>query len=104
MTAMNPAKTGELVILYATGLGALKTAVSTGELPNGADATAAPVTVTIDGVAVNPDFAGLSGCCVGENQVNVRIPASTRSGDNIPILLTVEGKSSNTVVTSIRGQ
>ena len=104
VTAMNPAKTGELVILYATGLGALKTAVSTGELPNGADATAAPVTVTIDGVAVNPDFAGLSGCCVGENQVNVRIPASTRSGDNIPILLTVEGKSSNTVVTSIRGQ
>jgi virginiamycin B lyase len=103
VTFQNPAKAGELVLLYATGLGQVTTAVPTGELPPpGGDSTVLPVTVSFDGVPVTPDFAGLSGCCVGENQVNVRIPSTTRSGDDIPVLLTVGGQQSNTVITSVR--
>ena len=90
------------MLLYATGLGRVQTAVPTGELPNGADPVAAAVTVSFDGVQVTPEFAGLSGCCVGENQVNVRIPSTTRSGDDIAVVLTVAGQQSNAVVTSVR--
>jgi uncharacterized protein (TIGR03437 family) len=105
VTAQHPAQPGELVILYATGLGAVQTAVPTGELPPpGGDKTTLAVTVSVDGVPVTPDFAGLSGCCVGENQVNVRIPATTRSGDDIPVVLIVSGQQSNTVITSVRAK
>ena len=69
--------------------------VATGALPSSLSST--PVVVTIDGVSVNPEFAGLSGCCVGLNQVNVRIPASTRSAPDIPLVMSIGAKQSNPV-------
>ncbi len=93
----NPAWPGEVVVIYATGLGQVIPAVPTGMLPNGPSTTISPVTVTIDGIAVTPDFAGLSGCCVGLNQINVRIPPNAHSGSDIPVFLTVGGRQSNTV-------
>jgi uncharacterized protein (TIGR03437 family) len=102
VTSSNPARPGELVVVYATGLGAVSPPVATGALPSGESRAVAAVTVAIDGVPVVPDFAGLSGCCVGLNQINVRIPAGTRSADNIPVFLTVAGKQSNTVTVAVR--
>ncbi len=102
LTAQNPAHPGEVVIIYGTGLGQVQPSVATGELPSTAAVTVVPVTVTIDGVAVTPEFAGLSGCCVGENQINVRIPGETRSGDNIELVLNIAGKQSNSVTISVR--
>ena len=63
--------------------------------------TVSKVTVTIDGTPVTPAFAGLAGCCVGLNQVNVKIPAGTRAGDNIPVFLSIGGKQSNTVTLAV---
>ena len=57
--------------------------------------------VTFDGVSVIPEFAGLAGCCVGLNQVNVRVPESTRSATDIPVVLTIDGKQSNTVTVAV---
>ena len=48
-----------------------------------------------------PDFAGLAGCCVGLNQVNVRIPVGTRSANDIPVVLTIGGGKSNTVTVAV---
>jgi uncharacterized protein (TIGR03437 family) len=102
VTEQNPAHAGELVILYATGLGQVTPSVPTGTLPGGASATAAPATLTIDGITVAPDFAGLAGCCVGLNQVNVRLPAITRSAANIPVVLTIRGVASNRVTIAVQ--
>ena len=102
VTPQNPAHAGELVILYATGLGQVTPSVPTGTLPGGASATAAPTALTIDGITVAPDFAGLSGCCVGLNQVNVRLPASTRSATTIPVVLTIRGVASNSVTIAVQ--
>jgi uncharacterized protein (TIGR03437 family) len=102
VTPQNPAHAGELVILYATGLGQVTPSVPTGTLPGGASATAAPTALTIDGITVAPDFAGLSGCCVGLNQVNVRLPANTRSATNIPVVLTIRGVASNSVAIAVQ--
>jgi uncharacterized protein (TIGR03437 family) len=103
VTPQNPAKPGELVILYATGLGAVTQPVPTGALATSPTTLAAAATVMIDGAPVTPDFAGLSGCCVGLNQVNVRLPASLRSAANVPIILSVAGKQSNTVTIAVSG-
>jgi uncharacterized protein (TIGR03437 family) len=102
VTQQNPARRGELVILYATGLGQVTPSVPTGALPTGASATVAATTLTIDGITVIPEFAGLAGCCVGLNQVNVRLPANTRSGSNIPVVLTIGGVASNPVNITVQ--
>lgn len=102
ITNQSPAHPGEVVILYATGFGKVDPPVATGRLPTGPSKTVTPVTVSIDGVAVTPDFAGLSGCCVGENQVNVKIPSGTRSADNIAVVLSIGGAQSNPVTISVR--
>ena len=102
VTQQNPAHAGELVILYATGLGQVTPSVPTGALPTGASATVAATTLTIDDITVIPDFAGLAGCCVGLNQVNVRLPANTRSASNIPVLLIIGGTASNPVTIAVQ--
>ena len=102
VTQQNPAHAAELVILYATGLGQVTPSVPTGSLPGGTSATAAPTALTIDGIMVVPDFAGLSGCCVGLNQVNVRLPANTRSATDIPVVLTIRGVASNSVTIAVQ--
>ena len=102
VTTQNPAHAGELVILYATGLGQVTPAVATGGLPAGASNTVAPVTVSIGGSPVIPDFAGLAGCCVGLNQINVRVPLGVSSGNAVPVVLNIVGQSSNTVAIAVQ--
>jgi uncharacterized protein (TIGR03437 family) len=103
VTTQNPAHTGELVILYATGLGQVTPAVATGALPAGASNTVAPVTVSIGGINVIPlDFAGLAGCCVGLNQINARVPLGVSSGNAVPVVLYIGGQSSNTATIAVQ--
>jgi uncharacterized protein (TIGR03437 family) len=102
VTTQNPAHAGELVILYATGLGQVAPAVATGALPAGASSTFASVTLTIGGITFIPDFAGLSGCCVGLNQINARVPFGVSSGNAVPVVLNIGGKSSNTATIAVQ--
>ena len=102
VTPQNPAQRGEVVILYATGLGQVTPAVQTGALPAVISSTVSPVTVTIGGISVIPDFAGLAGCCVGLNQINVRIPNAVSPGSAIPVVLSIGGQSSNMVTLAVQ--
>jgi uncharacterized protein (TIGR03437 family) len=102
VTTQNPARAGELVILYATGLGQVAPAVATGGLPAGASSTVAPVTLMIGGINVIPDFAGLAGCCVGLNQINVRVPLGVSSGNAVSMVLNIGGQSSNTATIAVQ--
>jgi uncharacterized protein (TIGR03437 family) len=102
VTTQNPAHPGEVVILYATGLGQVAPAVPTGALPASLSSTFASVTLTIGGITFIPDFAGLSGCCVGLNQINARVPLGVSSGNAVPVVLNIGGKSSNTATIAVQ--
>jgi len=98
----SPAHPGELLILYATGLGAVTPAVASGAVAATVSATLSPVTVLVGGTSVVPEFAGLAGCCVGLNQVNFRLPASIPSGNEIPIMLSIAGVRSNVATLAVQ--
>jgi uncharacterized protein (TIGR03437 family) len=89
------ARPGEIVELYATGLGATQTAVAPGAVsPGQAISTTGTVTVTIGGTAVTPMYAGLApGNISGLYQINVPIPANAANGD-LPIAMAIGGEQS----------
>jgi uncharacterized protein (TIGR03437 family) len=109
-SAANPAARGDVIQIFATGLGPVSpVAVS------GVAASASPLsecvntpTVTIGGVAVvesladSPfDFCGLSPNFVGLWQVNVRVPASISTGA-VPLSLEIGGVTSNSVTVFVK--
>lgn len=97
----NPAKRGEIVILYGTGEGLTE--------PSGVDGAlaAAPlprpvaeVKVSIDGLNAEVLYAGgAPGLVAGVIQINVRIPATARSGAETPVSFTAAGRRSQTGLT-----
>ncbi|HWP85312.1 MAG TPA: choice-of-anchor D domain-containing protein, partial [Terriglobia bacterium] len=98
--ANNPAVAGEVLIMYATGLGQVTPPVGTGRRPVGTTSTVTLPTVTIDGIPAVVQFAGLSNCCVGLNQINVVVPPNVRLGPSIPVVLSIGGVASNVVTIS----
>ena len=59
------------------------------------------VTCTIGGVAAPVAFAGAQGI-VGLDQINIQIPASVRGRGEVPLLLTVDGETSNPVTLNVQ--
>lgn len=100
ITPEKPAKPGEVISLYGTGLGTLTPAVATGAR-SPANRTAAEATLTLDGVLAEVLFAGAAPGFVGLNQVNIRIPANVRLSPNVPLVLTIGGKQSNVVTVPV---
>ena len=100
----NPAQRGQVVIVYATGLGPTNPTVPTGEAtPFGMLARAVDgVTATIGGVPAVVEFAGLTPGFVGLYQVNVRIPDSAPLGDGVELFLEQNQIRSNTVTLVIQ--
>ena len=92
----NPAQPGEIVAIFATGLGATTPAVSTGLAGNG-QPTAQTVTVTIGGVNAPVTFAGAAPGFAGLDQVNVTV-ANVPSGDQ-PVVISMAGAQSSANVT-----
>jgi uncharacterized protein (TIGR03437 family) len=84
------ARGGEIVVLWATGLGPTAPSQAAGRVPSVAPVTA-PVTVTIGGTRATVLFAGLVGA--GLYQVNVTIPVGLGSGERA-VQLTQNGVSS----------
>lgn len=89
--AFRPATAGDTIILYGLGFGPLSTALATGQVAS-LDATANPVTVTINGVPATVSYAGAAPGLVGAYQLNVVVPANAGTGD-VPIEATVGGVS-----------
>ena len=101
VTPQNPAQPGEVLIVYATGLGQVTPALPTGALPTGPATTVTRPTVTIDGVLAEVQFSGLSGCCVGVNQLNVVVPPGSRSASDLSLAISVSGIQANTVTLAV---
>ncbi len=92
-----PARPGEVIQLYATGLGPTEPVWQAGEIPGAAARVREGVTVTVGGTtlsAADVTYAGLvPGQISGLYQLNVRIPASLADGD-APVMVSVGGSSS----------
>ena len=97
-----PARPGETVVIFCTGLGRVNDPVPTGVLPSGLHTTVEPTTVIIDGLPVVPDYAGLAPGNAGLYQVNVRVPNGMRLGNNIAVALKIGVATSNTVTIAVQ--
>jgi uncharacterized protein (TIGR03437 family) len=89
--ATRPARPGEYITLYATGLGPTNPPYLSGSLVSGALTLAGKLQVSIGGAAAPVQFAGLIGA--GLYQINVQVP-DTLPLANAPVVLDVNGTKS----------
>jgi uncharacterized protein (TIGR03437 family) len=105
----HPAHRGDILTLYALGLGPVSPSVNTGAPAPATEPLARTVNqvqVTYGGTAggsvtVNPTYAGLAPNYAGLYQVNVLLPQSAPTG-NVPVSITLPGRTSNLVDLAIQ--
>ncbi len=90
VTPDSPAQAGEVVVLYATGLGVTSPAIAPGELPAAAWplANLSDFQVQLNGAAVDPkliQYAGDAPGFAGLFQINLQLPAACPSNPEIRI-------------------
>jgi uncharacterized protein (TIGR03437 family) len=102
LSGSNPVNRGDMVTLYATGLGAVMPAVATGATPTAPSTCVNPAKVTVGDRTVDPDFAGLDPGVPGLYRIVVRIPADLSATGDVPVKLTVNGADSNTATIAVR--
>lgn len=101
----HPAKIGDVLIVYATGLGQVDSAIANGanSLDKLRNTIVRPV-VLIGGKSAPVLFSGLTPQFPGVNQLNIQVPAGVPPGDKIPIQIQVNNgpPSSSNVVISVQ--
>jgi uncharacterized protein (TIGR03437 family) len=100
VSLQNPARRNEVIVFFATGLGAVTPPVATGSQST-ASLTTTQTTATVDGLQASVGFSGMAPGFVGLNQINVSVPAPTRIGNDIAVTLSVGGKQSNVVTIPV---
>jgi len=101
--ASRPARIGEYIEIYATGLGDVsnRPGLAVASPSNPLATTIASPTVTVGGVPATVTFSGLAPGYTGLYQINVQVPAGAPTGPDIPIVLTIGGVSSNTATIAV---
>jgi uncharacterized protein (TIGR03437 family) len=61
-----------------------------------------PVTATVGGAHITAAYAGAQGVYVGEDQINIQLPASLQGAGTVALSLLVDGQSSNSVQVLIK--
>jgi uncharacterized protein (TIGR03437 family) len=94
VNANSPAKPGEVVQVFLTGLGAVSPAVADGAAAPGAEPlarVAGPLRVTVGGFTANVSYQGLAPALAGLYQLNVQIPTGLAAGNYSLAVQTIEG-------------
>jgi uncharacterized protein (TIGR03437 family) len=97
----SPAKAGEILIVWATGIGNLSQLAATGAASPGsppAQAVDLP-TVTVGGASAVVQFAGLTPGSVGLVQINIQLPATLPAGASLPLVVTFPGGAASQPVS-----
>jgi uncharacterized protein (TIGR03437 family) len=81
---------GDTVILTLFGTGIRKTSAVTN------------VRATVGGTDATVLFAGAQGEFAGLDQVNLQVPATLRGRGDVPVVLTVDGQTTNSVTINVR--
>jgi uncharacterized protein (TIGR03437 family) len=84
VTAQSPAKIGETISVYLTGLGAVSPAIQDGAAGpvDTLSKTSNTITADISGISATVSYAGLAPQLAGLYQVNLTIPTGVTAGDN----------------------
>ncbi len=101
----NPARRGETILMYAGGLGETSPPPLEGEqAPQDVFAwMKARPEVSVGGVnAAEILFHGLAPCCTGLYQINFTVPGAAPTGNEVPVTITVGGRTSNSVKLAIQ--
>ena len=93
VSAAKPARAGEEVVIYATGLGATNPSFATGTAANQINTTVLPVSVTIGGKVARVTYGGLTQGWVGLYQVNAIVPSGLTGSQ--PVVITVGSRYSS---------
>ena len=94
ITAANPAKPGDVLIIFMTGIGGVRNPPATGAAALASPLARARVTpaVTVGGEGTQVIFAGLAPFFVGLGQVNIQLPESlVITAATMPLVIDFEG-------------
>jgi uncharacterized protein (TIGR03437 family) len=101
--ASTPAKTGDVLVIYCTGLGQTNPPVPSGAIaPPILLRSVETVTATIGGVPGDVSYSGLTAGFVGLYQVNVTVKPGVTPGNQVPVVITAAGQSSKPVTIAVR--
>jgi uncharacterized protein (TIGR03437 family) len=101
-SASNPASRGQVLVLYATGLGLLSPVPTDGTIiSDSPPLLQSNVSVTIGGVPAQVQYAGAApGSVAGVIQINALIPGSIAPATNVPVVVSVGSAISQGTVTA----
>jgi len=97
--ATRPAKAGDILQIFATGLGAVDSHVNDGAAPTQLTNTLTMPSAMIGGMPAQVQFSGLAPGFVGINQVNVAVPNGAPTGNAVPLQLQMGGLMTTNQVT-----
>jgi len=103
VTTSAPARAGEFISIFASGLGAVAPSVASGAPASAINLSKTreiPV-VKIGGVPATVSFSGLAPTFVGLYQINVQVPAGI-SGSALTLTVTLRGVDSNTATIAVQ--
>jgi uncharacterized protein (TIGR03437 family) len=98
--ADTPAKPGQIVILWATGMGPISGADNTAPGAVG-DMTGVPVTITVGGVTAQRLYAGRQAETAAVDNIYFTVPQGTGFGCQVPVVVTGGGTPANTTNIAI---
>jgi uncharacterized protein (TIGR03437 family) len=104
VTLSNPIHPGDVITIYATGLGRTSPPVESG-YPAPADplpAAIIPPLVTLGGTALEVRYAGLTPAEVGVYQINAAVPGGVPTGMEVPLTLSQAGISTTLNVRVVK--
>ncbi len=104
LTSSKPAGAGDVLIIYANGLGAVDSPVATGQVApsDRLIRTTQGPTITIGGVTAQVLFSGLAPGFAGLYQVNVQVPAGVPAGASTPLVVSIGGQTAPPVPIATR--
>jgi uncharacterized protein (TIGR03437 family) len=102
VTDSRPARGGEIVSVFATGLGLTTPSVESGAPASSTTllVTRVTPTVTVGGISARVLFAGLAPSFVGLYQINLEVPAGLAAGPQ-PLVVTSNALASNPVTLPV---
>jgi uncharacterized protein (TIGR03437 family) len=100
----NPARAGEMITLWGTGFGPYDRPVIDGfPAPSSPEARLADTLEVRSGdVVAQTEWAGAAAGETGLSIARFRVPAAMVAGETVPLVVTVNGRASNTVVLPVR--
>jgi uncharacterized protein (TIGR03437 family) len=101
----HPAKAGDVIVIYCSGLGAVSPSLEAGQATPGSPlySTITQAVVTIGGQTANVLFSGLTPGFTGLYQINAVVPAGVTPGDSVPMVLSVGGFGGPAVTIAVAG-